>query len=259
VAFGAVVPDTLAARRAPPGAGLEYLASALVPTGAILWWPLAIAGGLLSRSRRTALALVVALVVGVAAVGGDWMPGWRFLVPVWPLTVWLAARGALALRLRVRRRAGAVLVVVGIAGACLLGAATTVATLPEIRAAGLERARTAPRLVAALRRLGVRHVALVDVGWVGWSGGFRTTDLAGLTDRTVARAPGVYLDKHIEEGYLRARAPDAIVLHTEGRGAVGMFPVERRVAAMPRVAERYTLAETVERSARYHYLVLRRR
>jgi len=257
VAFGTLVPDTLAARRAPSGAGLAYLAGALVPTGAILWGPLAAAGAVFSRSRRTAFALVFGLVVGVGVVGGDWMPGWRFLVPVWPLMVWLAARGALALRVRLRARLGAIVVAFAVLGALLLGAATTAAVLPEVRSAGVERVRAAPRLVRTLRRLGVRHVALVDVGFVGWSiPSLRTTDLAGLTDRTIARAPGVYLDKRVDEAYLLERAPDAIVLHAEGPRGAGMFPVERRVAALPFVAARYHLSATVSRSRGYRYLVL---
>jgi hypothetical protein len=160
---------------------------------------------------------------------------------------------------RLRRRAGAVLGAAGLAAACLLAAETTAVVMPDVRAAGIEREAAAPRLVRALRRLGVRHVALVDVGFVGWAGRFRTTDLAGLTDRTIARAPGVYLDKRVDERYLLARAPDAIVLHVEGDGFVGMFPVEQRVAAMPRIAELFGVAATVHRSEQYSYLVLVRR
>jgi uncharacterized membrane protein len=33
IAFGTLVPDTFHARAAPPGAGIDYVASALIPTG----------------------------------------------------------------------------------------------------------------------------------------------------------------------------------------------------------------------------------
>ncbi|MBI2892089.1 MAG: hypothetical protein HYY06_00955 [Deltaproteobacteria bacterium] len=256
MAFGRLVPDTFHARAAPPGAGLAYVAGALVPTGAAFLWPLALVAAA-RRSLRPMVAVVVALVAAVAWEGGDWMPGWRFLVPVWPLTSLLAAHGAMVGRVRLGRRrlAFAPLGLLGLGA--LVGCLSTLASLPDVRTAGIERERGAPRLVAALRRLDARTVALVDVGYVGWSG-FETVDLGGLTDRRIARAPGVYLDKEVDEAYLLARRPDAIVLHVEGPRGRGMFPVERRVASMPAVLRDYRLAVEVQRAPTYRYLVLRR-
>jgi hypothetical protein len=257
IAWGTLLPNTWFARAAPPGAGFAYLTGALLPTGAIGFWPLAIAGGRRGRFWPM-LAVVAALVVATAIEGGDWMPGWRFLVPVWPLTGWLAARGAFVLRLRLGRTRARWAPSVILAAAAGIGLLSTAAILPTVRAAGIERARTAPRLVRALQRRQVHTVALVDVGYVGWAGGFETVDLGGLTDRRIARAAGTYLDKEVDEASLLSRRPDAIVLHAEGPRGEGMFPVERRVAAMPGVVRSFRLVATVRRSAAYRYLVLAR-
>jgi hypothetical protein len=92
-------------------------------------------------------------------------------------------------------------------------------------------------------------------------------DLGGLTDEVIARSPGGHVDKRVDAAYLRARSPDAIVLHTARPARVSDagellsldgYPVERRTAAMPFVRENFRVAGTIAYAPSYHYVVLAR-
>jgi len=99
---------------------------------------------------------------------------------------------------------------------------------------------------------GARSVAAVDIGELGWRSRVRVTDLAGLTDARIGRAPGSYLDKQFDLAYvLEERAPEVVILRVArppARGPDGSLApepeaalsgVERRLLADPRLDDLY--------------------
>jgi len=133
-----------------------------------------------------------------------------------------------------------------------------------VRAAGEARERVG-RPLARFLASRARTVALVDVGFLAWAGGFDVVDLGGITEDGVARRPGPHLGKRIDAAWLLARAPDALVLHAAVPPEVAPdgtlrtlagYPVERRVAAMPWVRARFRVARVMPYAPGYVYVVL---
>jgi hypothetical protein len=258
--FGDVVPLAYRAKSGTLAYGLSYTTSSVVLATTLAGVVLAVRA--VQRGGAAERALAAALIAHLAALvlaGGDWMPGYRLLVPVLPLYAWLAGVGAVR-GFRAHRWLGVALVAL----ACALPALDLVTRIGDMRASTAERARAVE--LAGWLRAHARSVALVDVGVIGYASGLPVVDLGGLTDPRIARAPGGHLDKRIAPAYLRERDPDAIVLHTSNTPQVGpdrrllpgneFFAVERRVAEMRFVRERYRVARAVHYARDYEYIVL---
>jgi len=260
--FGHALPMSLAAKAGSLSDGAEYaLRSVLLATsgvGAVL----VMRGARVGRSDDRALGVVLAAhVLAVLLAGGDWMPGYRLLVPVLPLYAWLLAIGVVRARRGTRRPAWLACAAFGLALA--LPALDLGTRVPDLRAAGESQARSAA-LARWLQR-NARSVALVDVGYLGWRSGLPVLDLGGLTDARIAGMPGGHLEKRIDPAYFAERAPDALVLHASRPPVVGEhgelialegYPVERWVAALPEVRARYRVVHRHEQAPGYHYVVL---
>jgi arabinofuranosyltransferase len=263
--FGHALPLALAAKPGELAWGLRYAAlGALVTTGGAGLGLAAFAGGRARAGERWLLAAVVVHLCAVALAGGDWMPGFRLLAPILPIAALLAgmraARGFTFARTLAGKGALALAVVVALA----VPALDLAAQLPAVRAAGEARERVG-RPLARYLAAHARRVALVDVGFLAWVGGFDVVDLGGITDEGIARLPGPHLGKRIDEAWLLARAPDALVLHAtvppeiDADGALRTlagYPVERRVAAMPGIRARFRVARVVDYAPGYVYVVL---
>jgi hypothetical protein len=259
LAFGNALPLALSAKPAELDNGLGYALVALALATSFAGAVLAFVGARRGRSDDRVLGLtLLAHLVAVVLAGGDWMPGYRLLVPILPLYAALAGVGFARLSLRSRRGALALLLLAS--SVPVLDFATRV---PDLRRGAELGAKTSE----LGRWLGshARAVALVDVGRIGYESGLPVLDLGGLTDPAVARLPGGHLDKKVTERELRARGVDAIVLHGtrppridgEGRLAgLSGFPVENRVAALRYVRERFRAARVHEHGPGYHYVVL---
>jgi len=213
---------------------------------------------------RTLGAMVLAHLLAVVLAGGDWMPGHRMIAPVLPLYAILAG-ACLARPHRGRARRAAVALLFAVA--FLFPLADVVAHVPDLRAAGQTRETVGRPLAAWLAGHG-ESMALVDVGFLGYVSGLRVVDLGGLTEPSVARAPGGHIDKHVDAGWLESQHPDLLVLHAaeppevdaDGRLlTLAGFPVERRVAVMGWVRERMRVVRVTHYSPRYWYVVLSRR
>ncbi len=202
--FGDLLPNTFYAKPPAGSDGVRYLAHfGLFGLGVV--GPLALLG---LRGRTTPLVrvtgvLVVLLAAGAAWSGGDWMPGHRRLTTV-----------ALGMNL-----------LIGVGVACarhnhrgLVLAAASAAALANVAAAGrIDWNAYNTRMMGALGRLSseteaVGEVALVDIGRFGWSFDGEIYDLAGLTDRHLARMPGRYGFKGWDEAYFRERSPELVLL-----------------------------------------------
>jgi len=278
VYFGDPLPLSFHAKPGDPSLGLGYvLRGVLVLTGggglllvaqAFREGRSAVDRGAASRSGRGERLLVAALaahLVAVALAGGDWMPGFRLLVPVVPVYALVAA--APLARLHNLRGLRNVAAAVGFVLALLVPLLDAVVQVPRVREAGHLRATVGRELARDLADLG-ESAALVDVGFLPYASGLEVVDLGGVTDAVIARSRGGHLDKVIDVGYLAERDPDLVVLHSSAPPEVdddgnvtlrGAFPVEYRTAASPWLRTNYRVERVVPYGADYHYVILTRR
>jgi hypothetical protein len=253
VTFGALFPNTLAAKQPSIDRGLSYLLDDGWPAGVLV---VATYIGARVEKRREARELGVlsaAFAVAVVFEGGDWMPAGRMLLPV---VLWLAIASDTTVR-RWGRLASPRLVSAG--GLALFmawfaaNAITTeglVATAPDI--GRMNDARRA--LFARFDTEGVRRMALVDIGLPGYLlPDVAITDLGGLVDREIGEAPGGHLAKHPDTAYLASRADDIYLLTTFGAEGEAppspehfKFEVERYIAATEWFRAHYRLRERID-------------
>jgi hypothetical protein len=260
ICFGDWLPLAYYAKAGSIAFGLRYGAEALILSTSLFGVWLVILGSRHGRNGDRVLATaLVAHFCAVVLAGGDWMPGYRLLVPVLPVYAALAGIGVVRAFRRRRWLGLGMLIMAGSVPA--LDLATRI---PELRAAG--QSRVAVRELASWLHKHARVVALVDIGYLGYSSGAEVVDLAGLTDGRIARMPGGHLSKRISPAYLRERHPDVIVLHSVAPPDVGAdgrlrafdgFAVEQDVARMPFVRAGFRVARVIPYAPNYHYIVLR--
>ncbi|HET8939783.1 MAG TPA: hypothetical protein VFN67_40365 [Polyangiales bacterium] len=245
--------------------GWAYALRAVAVLTGMTGMALAAAGVALGQFRERARAWALLAHFGaVVLAGGDWMPGFRLWVPLFPQYAALAAVGSEHLWRRggIARwlGTGAFLVACGVP---LLDLALRI---PEWRNAGKSRETVGAAIARELRGHEER-VALVDIGYIGYASGATTIDLAGLTDPAVAAFPGGHLAKRITPEWLEAQAPDALLLHSslpptaaaDGRlERLAGYPVEMRVARFSWVAKQFRVAAIYPYGPGYHYVLLRR-
>lgn len=274
VAFRAVLFDTILplAWDAKPGEldrGMFYVLRALtVCTGLFSGMVLSYAA---ARRSKTLRALAVALAVHLVALvlaGGDWMPGFRLVAPIIPSYALLAGLGgarAIALSRGERKRIAAWLLALAI-GIPALDAAVQ---LPRAREAGRTRESTGIELARTISEFaGEGRVALVDVGFLPWAGGFRTLDLGGISEPAIGRLRGSHLAKPVSPEMLSSAGVSVIVLRSFVAPRVGAEgellsmraePVEEALAGSRWVREHFHVARVVPWSDSYYYVVLTRR
>jgi hypothetical protein len=263
---GRALPLSFYAKAGSLADGAQYtLRAVLVSTGGLGLF-LVVAGMWLGGMRARWLgAALAAHALCVTLAGGDWMPGFRLFVPVFPIYAQVAAEGALALwRRGWIARAVAGICLFGACGVSLLDLATRI---PEWQSAAESRERVARPLAAKLRAYAHR-VALVDIGFIGYASGCEIIDLAGITDPAVALMPGGHVSKRIDLAWLARRAPDTLLLHSvtppsaaEDGSLDGLhgYAVEQRLAASAWVRREFRLVESRRYAPDYYYAVLRRR
>jgi hypothetical protein len=260
--FGDALPLSMRAKAGSLANGAVYAALSVLLATSIFGVVLAAIGAARGRASDRAIGwMLLAHLLAIVLAGGDWMPGYRLLVPILPLYALLAGLGVA----RARTRAAPVL----LALACALPALDLVTRIPELRAGEATRARTLE--LAHWLNARAHRVALVDVGLIGYATDLEIIDLAGLTDARIARVPGGHLSKRIDAHDLQARDPDAIVVHCTGTPRVSKdqrllacagFEVEMRVLAMPFVQARYRVAHVApivqkyDPRSSYTYVVL---
>jgi arabinofuranosyltransferase len=251
--FGSLVPNTAIAKAAGPlgpevwNAGVvyvaRYFATHLVPADLLLL--LVVAVVLIHARDRRAMLLLVPVICAAGfsvAVRGDWMLSFRFMMPAAPFLAALMGRGAMTAEVWWPRRAGVlrarpVLAGLGIVVALfatqqilLLTAsqfggrfvrlwkvyASPVMPLDRMQA-GFE-ARLAPITRWMLEHVGPGEViATGDIGFPAWAVDAHVADLAGLTDRVIARAMPA-ADTVAYGTHLARRRPDLIVVRVrDGR------------------------------------------
>jgi hypothetical protein len=259
--FGSPLPLAVLAKPSDLRHGALYAVVGLLMTNLAL--ALACAPHALREARgeerpivRAALALVVVQAVVVAAVGGDWMPYARLLVPAIPCAAVLVAFAA-------RSSRPYVVPVVLSAAVALQGAFVW-----RHRAEAAQVAEARRAVIAALTPAlaGATRVAGLDVGFLAASYEGPIVDLAGLTDPAVARLRGGHTSKAIPEGFLDAREVDVLVLWAPPGSVVELGPraifgrvVETRLARSPAVRVSFTEYARIAWDGRGAELVVYRR
>jgi hypothetical protein len=202
VVWGRPAPLPLFAK--PPDASLGFVYAGAVVVVALT--PLLVIAPVALRRTPPALVIVLAAMahlLAIVAVGGDWMPYARLMAPVAPSLAWatvlLSECGG--------RRANAV----RIALATCAGVALAWHDGLKGRHVGADREELLRRAPQALA--GDRHVASLDVGWVGAATDVDVVDLAGTTDPRVAALPGGHLSKRVDATFLLDLGTDALLLY----------------------------------------------
>jgi len=258
VVFGRPAPLAVLAKPSDLAHGFVYAGAAAIFSLAPL---LAVSPVALARERGPALVLVLAALghfAVVCAVGGDWMPYARLVVPVVPSLLlafvlaaphavpWVhAARAALAF---------------AVAAWLVPGSIRALRQAGEDRSVMIEQAR--PLLASAER------VAAVDIGWLSAVSEGTVIDLAGVTDPDVAVLGGGHTSKRISPAFLSARGADTAVFFADPLPATldavspAAFPrvVERRLADADAFAGRFAPAALLPLGRRgAGYVIFRRR
>lgn len=262
---GSLLPMAWQAKAGSLQDGWSYSLRAILVLSGVTGIALAAAGAALGQFRERARAWALLAHFGaVVLAGGDWMPGFRLWVPLFPQYAALAAVGSERLWRRGGWARGSS--AAGLLIACAVPLLDLSLRIPEWRSAGKSRETVGAAIARELRDHD-RRVALVDIGFIGYASGVKTIDLAGLTDPAVAAFPGGHLAKHITSEWLEAQAPDALLLHSSlpptaaGDGRLQRltgYPVEMRVARFSWVAKQFRVAEIYAYGPGYHYVLLRR-
>lgn len=235
--YGALLPNTLRAKQPELATGLRYVAWLAAWAAALLGAAsLGAPATLRSRPRRAYLAMWAAHTAAVALQGGDWMDGYRLLLPSLP---WLfialdAPLRALFARPKSPRGWVGALAALGALGWWLhANGASTLAQRDKVTRTTM---RDAVR-VALMREItakGYRSVATFDIGLTGYAApGLRVVDLGGLTDVAIARAPGTHWEREIPEALFAARAPDLALITIALPSQQFSYGVERRIVNAP--------------------------
>jgi hypothetical protein len=218
------------------------------PFAGVLGLLLAVAGWLFGgRPSRGSILPATVGAVGAAlplVMGGDWMPGHRFVVPYLPLLAVTVSLGWARLLVRARRGGTGLLSVLLLASAplCLALQWGDRARLADTAATETAGARTGHGALAAWLRSQAAPgdaIVLMDIGEVGYRCiEQRIVDVTGLTDRTIGRSPGTFMDKRFDLAYVWAQKPRFIVLtYFGGNEATAPLypssPMEERLAADP--------------------------
>jgi hypothetical protein len=238
--FGHLLPNTFVAKATGGSLSSQLIAGATYCAG----W-LAVAGGsvmlaglalVATRARKSprevALAIADAPVLLVASTivavkiglvvwgGGDWMPGWRMLVPITPVALFLLAHAAFSLVDDGVDLRPAGLPAVALAAVLLFCGRVTDASFPSNdgipNEAGLFKKIPHANLVMAdvLERAfggSADEVAIGEAGLVPFEARHvRFMDLFGLVDPDMARQPGG-MHRRVHVDHVLERAPAAVV------------------------------------------------
>jgi hypothetical protein len=230
--FGRPAPLAVMAKPSDLVHGLSYaVAASLVAVGPVM--ALSPIGAWRERGAARALtAAGVAHLGAIVAVGGDWMPFARLVVPVVPSLLFASVllwEGAHPWVPRVRTLL-----------ALLLGVRAFASMAPVARRVGPDREALVGRAEPLLARR--ERIASVDVGWVSAATEADVVDLAGVTDPEVAALGGGHTSKRIDASFLLGRHADTLLLYGK-RADRSQRPegVDRDVSTIDR--ERWTEAE----------------
>lgn len=254
--YGSFLPNTLAAKTGDfeqqLRGGRDYLQNYVGHAKPIVWIALVSVAISIARKRREGLAIgsIVALYLAyVLAIGGDWMPYFRFVAPAEPFLFLLvddAIRAILGRRERAATIAiAAFAVIMGISRAASLSSAQR-DTLKNTKGFWDDAAgRTAEWLV---KNGTPGPLAILDIGYVGYRTGYPIIDMLGLLTPEIAKLPGGYTRK-VGPGYtdaLFARDPRYFLIISSQKDCKSpSVPGSRAAYNDPRFRRGYRLRQAI--------------
>jgi len=266
--FGALLPNVFYAKTGLGAAGARaggyYLLGFAREQG--LMAALLLAGAYTALKRRRdpavlyAAVLLAAYLVFIVAVGGDFMPDYRFLMHVLPLAVGLGAMAAAPMRTPAAAAAGraggpgktaavsaAGLAALAIVSFGLFARSYYAEPAPFPREWHRDQALWYGRAASWLLLHAPRQatIAAGDIGYIGWvTDADRIVDVNGLVDRHLASLPGAAAFR-TDADYVFGRRPDfivAMVHYFPGGAVLGHGAFDRAALADPRLRAQYRLA-----------------
>lgn len=141
-------------------------------------------------------------------VGGDWMLGWRFLVPILPfaaLTIGIAVSNFWG--------RGAIIIII------ILLVSLAPKTV-ELHKAAFKQAESDKgdiimgQYIRSLNLPKTTKIAVIDAGAIPYYSGLPTIDMIGLNDRHISKLPGGFLQKY-DNNYVLSQKPTIIQFHTK--------------------------------------------
>jgi hypothetical protein len=197
-----------------------------------------------------ALILVAIKVVLVVWGGGDWMPGWRMLLPTTPVALFLVARGLLGLVDGERvHRPGGLAAVVLFAGVVFVAGRGSAAFFPVRDSIPNEGGsfKKLPRGTLLVGQMleksfgnGREEIAIGEAGLVPFQAlHVKFMDLFGLVDRDMARQPGALHGRvHVE--HVLERGPAAVVFaHLDVSPPFGPYQYGQELLSSASFHEKY--------------------
>lgn len=221
--YGMFIPNSVVAKWGPGPIyailGAKYMFAGLIASVGVIGLGFLVLPALVKRYTACAFlaTYVGSHVAFIILSGGDWMPGFRFFVPIYPL-LWLLAAASLSVLLasvtipiRSDWVAGLILVlVVGsfFASRSLVRAQFAFPTgfKQRVWLPSPDRVRTAKELRALIPS--GSELALGECGYIPYfNPDTRIVDLFGLMEPKVARMPGLHMHK-MTAAYFAERRPD---------------------------------------------------
>lgn len=259
--------------------GLEYLGDYFLNFGGWLWAMILVFAWRRLQgvaSRLLLLGIPAAALAGVAAVGGDALPMYRFIVPVVPLLAVLLTMGAaeamtLCYSSESRRNPFQSLTVWGLMAALLVSQGTAAFRGRQAQYVNADRERMQDRI--AIGRWLAEHypeetIALNAAGAIPFYSGMKAIDMLGLNDRQIARSQpetmgeGVAGHEKYDVEYVLSRRPGLIFvgrneLTRDPGGAYIWLEGDRRLLRHPWLERDYRI-ETAKVGTEYFTFYLRK-
>ncbi len=203
--------------------------------------------------RLVAGALVLIKVALVVWGGGDWMPGWRMLLPVTPIALFLIFRGLLAsvengpALLTSRSGAIALALLVVVCGRGNAEFSPPHGTIPDEAGGGKKIPKNyvdAGRFLERTLGGSTEEVAIGEAGLVPFEAlDVRFMDLFGLVDRDMARQPG-WMHNRVHVAHVLERAPGAVMFaHLQLLPPYGPYQYGPELLASPAFHAAYRLVD----------------
>jgi hypothetical protein len=276
--YGSLLPNTYYAKEGSLLGGAQYVWSFLSGAGFTLYLGLPLVLLVIGLARRNPdrfwlSSFLAAEVAAVVLSGGDWMVGWRFLVPVLPVVCIGLANGVAGvhglLEPRWPRAAGIAVLVTSLSVFHALGRPSP-AIAAECHARGEGQVTGHLEVGRWLRQHGgaADTAAMTDIGMVGYFSRLRVIDISGLTDALIGRSSGPILRKVYDTDYVLDQEPEFVVMvcsraQTLADGTIRFDPAElwfqeARIWANPRFRAHYRVATVYHASFEGYLLVFAR-
>ncbi len=268
--YGSWLPNTFSAKTGDLGVqlamGWTYVRGYVEATGVITWFAaFGLAIGVVARRWEVMAvgALAGFVAVYTIAVGGDWMPFYRFLAPFEPFAFLLADLGVRAVA--DRRDNAATLVIAPFLVAVFWGRVERFRieadyVHSQVRfwdeaAGGTARwfeKHNAPRGV----------IALTDIGEIGYRTDFPILDLLGLVDPVISRLPGGYTHKvgsGFTDRFFAVMPEYTVIISSTPDCLQPSIPSSQTVLGDPRFLEAYAVQGRIPVDGGYTWCIYERR